>query len=259
MFNLWLLIAIGLMFRIVDGVSLQNSNSPFITTIRSVSESPSLIQSFPENIGNVFDSPSCIIAGGTRSVAIDIRKSPSVTLLVREGTERVDALASPSAIYQGLSDKAIQNAMISPSLQKTSEAKTRYDLPLPLITGHPLIKTALLAIAVNPAIGGLVIEGGRGTGKSVLARAVHRILPPIEVVQGSQYNVAPGSTESLMDDFLAADLRRKGTCINDLPSANITCPFTQIPLNIMEDRLFGAVDVKRTLDEGETVFTPGQT
>ena len=230
--------------------------------VHSVGDSPSLVQLVkdPKSFGNVFSSPSCIIAGGNRSASIDIRRSPSVIVLARESTERANALDSPSAIYQGLSEQAMRNAMTSPSVQRTSESKTRYDLPLPLVVGHPMIKTALLACAVNPHIGGLVIEGGRGTGKTVLARALHRILPPIEIIRGSVYNVPPNASSSQMDDFLRDQLRRcedPSRDLQSLPAETVTCPFTQVPLNIMEDRLFGAVDVKRTLDEGQTIFTPG--
>lgn len=220
---------------------IPDPNEGNIQRIERVSDSPSLIQLIkdPKEVGNVFDSPSCLLMGGNRSTAIDVRSSPSVTVLTRQGAEKVDALNSPSVIYQGLSDAAIKNAMASPSIQLTAESKTRYDLPLPLIVGHPLIKTALMAIAVNPEIGGLVIEGGRGTGKSVLAKAIHRVLPELDVVADSPYNLAPNAST------LSTDIRM------------VTCPFVQVPLNIMEDRLFGAIDVKRTLDSGESVFTPG--
>ena len=246
-------------------VSLRRGTSVTVETplrlrrVRTVGDSPSLVQLVrdPKTGTNIFSSPSCILAGGNRSAAIDIRQSPSVVMLTRESSERSNALESPSAIYQGVSEQAMRNALTSPSVQRTYESKTRYDLPLPLVVGHPLVKTALLACAVNPFIGGLIIEGGRGTGKTVLARALHRILPPIDIVRGSPYHVHPNATSSQIDDFLLKELKETGRSLCDLPKETITCPFTQVPLNIMEDRLFGAVDVKRTLAEGETVFTPG--
>jgi magnesium chelatase subunit D len=70
-------------------------------------------------------------------------------------------------------------------------------------------------------------------------------MPPIEVVKGSEYNIAPDARENQMDDFLQKRLKMEGKTVGDLETEIITCPFVQVPVNVMEDRLFGSVDVKK--------------
>lgn len=128
--------------------------------------------------------------------------------------------------------------------------------PLSMVVGQDAIKQALLLASVNNRMGGVVISGGKGTGKSVMARALHQLLPPIEILKGSQFNIDPEG-EFGLDDFLKTDLADGGIPLAERETEIIPCPFVQVPLNVMEDRLIGSADLEESVKTGKTVFSPG--
>ena len=166
------------------------------------------------------------------------------------------------------------------STSKDIAVKDRANLAFPLaaITGHGTLKLALMLAAVDPGLGGVIIAGGRGTGKSVLARGLHALLPPIEIIDLDEL----ANTEDGDDSFIYPagrnldpsfsgewdDLTKKlftkkiGSYENtddleNIPTKVVSAPFIQVPLGVTEDRLVGAVDVAASLSSGTPVFQPG--
>ncbi|MEM1285077.1 MAG: magnesium chelatase ATPase subunit I [Pseudomonadota bacterium] len=102
------------------------------------------------------------------------------------------------------------------------------------------MKTALLLSAVDPTIGGVLVFGDRGTGKSTAVRALAQLLPKMKVVPGSPYNTDPAT----VDD-------------PDVKSRQVPVPVVDLPLGATEDRVVGALDIEKALSDGERVFQPG--
>ena len=126
-------------------------------------------------------------------------------------------------------------------------------LPFPFsaIVGQEEMKLALLIAAVEPAIGGVMVFGDRGTGKSTAVRALAALLPPMEAVIGCPYNCAPDDSSDACQTSLSklADSKKK--------THKVPVPVVDLPLGATEDRVVGALDLEKALAQGTKAFEPG--
>ena len=128
----------------------------------------------------------------------------------------------------------------------------RLSYPFTAIVGQDEMKLALLLCSIDPNIGGVIIMGHRGTGKSTAVRALADLLPRTRKVRGCFYGCDPDRPNELCYD--CADRVAGG---DYLPSELSAVPVVDLPLGATEDRVCGTLDIERALVEGVKAFEPG--
>ncbi|MEL6470672.1 MAG: magnesium chelatase ATPase subunit I, partial [Cyanobacteria bacterium J06623_4] len=118
--------------------------------------------------------------------------------------------------------------------------------PFTAVIGQEDMKLALILNVIDPKIGGVMIMGDRGTGKSTTIRALADLLPDIQVAADDPFNRAPDNPD------LQAE--RSG---QDIPAAAKKVPMIDLPLGATEDRVCGTIDIEKALAEGVKAFEPG--
>jgi len=124
--------------------------------------------------------------------------------------------------------------------------------PFTAIVGQEEMKLALQLNVIDPKIGGVMIMGDRGTGKSTTARALVDLLPEIAVVADDPFNSDPTDPE-LMSQEVRERLQRQ----EQLPVVKKKITMVDLPLGATEDRVCGTIDIEKALTEGVKAFEPG--
>ena len=117
--------------------------------------------------------------------------------------------------------------------------------PFSAIVGQDEMKRAMILTAIDASIGGVLVFGDRGTGKSTAVRALAALLPPIKAIRG-----CPVNSEKAKDVPDWAELESKR-------AAAMPTPVVDLPLGATEDRVTGALDIEKALPKGEKAFQPG--
>ena len=124
--------------------------------------------------------------------------------------------------------------------------------PFSAIIGQEEMKLALQLNVIDPKIGGVMIMGDRGTGKSTTIRAIADLLPKIDIVKGDPFNSHPTDLE-----LMSAEVLEKYRNNETLETEGIKIPMVDLPLGATEDRVCGTIDIEKALTEGVKAFEPG--
>src|SRR5215471_12817716 len=134
-----------------------------------------------------------------------------------------------------------------------SVALDRHSFPFTAIVGQESMKLALILNAIVPTIGGVLIRGEKGTGKSTAVRALARLLPEHDVVEGCHFGCDPDDGRTL-----CWQCRERIVAGQDpLPRERRRMRVVDLPINASEDRVVGTIDLEAALREGHRRFEPG--
>ena len=139
-----------------------------------------------------------------------------------------------------------------PTQNDNQSTEARPVFPFTAIVGQEEMKLALILNVIDPKIGGVMIMGDRGTGKSTTVRALVDLLPEIEVVRDDPFNSDPFDLE-----LMSKEVREKKQKAESLETIKRKIAMVDLPLGATEDRVCGTIDIEKALTEGVKAFEPG--
>jgi magnesium chelatase subunit I len=135
----------------------------------------------------------------------------------------------------------------------SSKKKSGQAFPFTAIVGQEEMKLSLILNIIDPRVGGVLVMGHRGTGKSTTVRALAEVLPLIDRVAGDTYN-------RTVEQYIEMEGGKKGGIKIDPASIKlekIPVPVVDLPLGATEDRVCGTIDIEQALTSGVKAFEPG--
>jgi magnesium chelatase subunit I len=137
-------------------------------------------------------------------------------------------------------------------MSENTKLESRPVFPFTSIVGQEEMKLALILNVIDSKIGGVMVMGDRGTGKSTTVRALSDLLPNMEIIENDPFNSDPNDPE-LMSEEVAIKIKNKEI----LKTETKKIPMIDLPLGATEDRVCGTIDMEKALTEGIKAFEPG--
>lgn len=137
--------------------------------------------------------------------------------------------------------------------KRKQKISRREAFPFTAMVGQEEMKLALILNVIDPSIGGVLVMGHRGTGKSTIVRALAEVLPSIERAADDPYNRSPA-------EYVAAERPRVGRRLmkpEEVATETFPVPVIDLPLGATEDRVCGTIDIEQALTQGVKSFEPG--
>jgi magnesium chelatase subunit D len=124
--------------------------------------------------------------------------------------------------------------------------------PFSAIVGQEKMRMALILNVINPKIGGVLLRGEKGTGKSLAVRALANLLPEVETVSDCSFHCDPAHSKDMCDACSAKIAKGERLSIVKRPVSVV-----ELPIGATEDRLVGTIDIEKAIKKGEKHFDPG--
>ena len=124
--------------------------------------------------------------------------------------------------------------------------------PFTAIVGQEAMKLSLILNVINPALGGVLIKGEKGTAKSTAVRALAELLPAMDIVHGCKFHCNPYDSNNLCDD--CAKNLQEGSLF---AVESVKMRVVELPVSATEDRVVGTLDIEHAIKHGEKKFEPG--
>lgn len=172
-----------------------------------------------------------------------------MTQTAKAAKKTTSAKATATTAAKATAEKKASTTAKAPAAKK----KSALAFPFTSIVGQEEMKLSLILNIIDPRIGGVLVMGHRGTGKSTTVRALAEVLPLIDRVQGDIYN-------RTVEQYIEMESGVKGAPVikaSEVKTEKIPVPVIDLPLGATEDRVCGTIDIEKALTSGVKAFEPG--